>query len=145
MKKLCAVPHGSGNTKQVSDLCAGFAKELGLAFRQDEHNNLVIWKEASPGYEDAPPVILQGHMDMVCAKTGDCPKDMAREGLDLATDGEWVWAEQTSLGGDNGVAVATDPGHTWRTGAVPIRPWRRCSPPTRRSAWWGPSPWTAPT
>ena len=105
-EKLCAVPHGSGNTKQVSDLCAGFAKELGLAFRQDEHNNLVIWKEASPGYEDAPPVILQGHMDMVCAKTGDCPKDMAREGLDLATDGEWVWAEQTSLGGDNGVAVA---------------------------------------
>lgn len=105
-ERLCAVPHGSGNTKQISDLCAGFAKELGLAYRQDEHNNLIIWKDGSPGYEDAAPVILQGHMDMVCAKTAGCPKDMAKEGLDLETDGEWVWARETSLGGDNGVAVA---------------------------------------
>lgn len=105
-EKLCAVPHGSGNTKQVSDLCAGIARELGLAYRQDEHNNLIIWKPASPGYEDAPAVILQGHMDMVCAKTEGCPKDMAREGLDLAAGGEWIWAKETSLGGDNGIAVA---------------------------------------
>lgn len=105
-EKLCAVPHGSGNTKQISDLCAGFARELGLRYRQDALNNLLIWKEASPGYEGAAPVILQGHMDMVCAKTEDCSKDMAKEGLDLRTDGEWVWAEKTSLGGDNGIAVA---------------------------------------
>ena len=105
-EKLCAVPHGSGNTKQISDLCAGFARELGLKYRQDEANNLVIWKEASPGYEDAEPIILQGHMDMVCAKTEDCPKDMAVEGLDLMTDGEWVWAKDTTLGGDNGIAIA---------------------------------------
>ena len=105
-EKLCAVPHGSGNTKQISDLCAGLARELGLPCRQDEHNNLVIWKKGSPGYEDAPAIILQGHLDMVCAKTGDCAKDMAREGLDLATDGEWVRAEKTSLGGDNCIAVA---------------------------------------
>ena len=105
-EKLCSVPHGSGNTKQISDLCAGFARELGLRWRQDEVNNLVIWKDASPGYEGATPVILQGHMDMVCVKTEDCPKDMAAEGLDLATDGEWVWAEGTSLGGDNCIAVA---------------------------------------
>lgn len=105
-EKLCAVPHGSGNTKIISDLCVGFAKELGLKWRQDELNNVVIWKDGTPGYEDAEPVILQGHMDMVCAKTGDCGKDMAREGLDLATDGEYVWAEKTSLGGDNCIAVA---------------------------------------
>lgn len=105
-EKLCAVPHGSGNTKIISDLCVGFAKELGLKWQQDALNNVVIWKDGTPGYEDASPVILQGHMDMVCAKTEDCPKDMAREGLDLATDGEYVWAEKTSLGGDNCIAVA---------------------------------------
>ena len=105
-EKLCAVPHGSGNTKIISDLCVGFAKELGLKWRQDALNNVVIWKDGTPGYEDAEPVILQGHMDMVCAKTEQCDKDMAREGLDLATDGEYVWAEETSLGGDNCIAVA---------------------------------------
>ena len=105
-EKLCSVPHGSGNTRQISDLCVSFARELGLRYRQDEVNNVVIWKEASPGYEGAEPVILQGHIDMVCVKTEDCPKDMAREGLDLRTDGEWVWADRTSLGGDNGIAVA---------------------------------------
>lgn len=105
-EKLCAVPHGSHNTRQISDLCVSFARELGLRWRQDEVNNVVIWKEASPGYEGAETVILQGHIDMVCVKTEDCPKDMAREGLDLRTDGEWVWADKTSLGGDNGIAVA---------------------------------------
>ncbi len=105
-ERLCAVPHGSGNTKQISDLCVGFAEALGLRYRQDAVNNLIIWKDASPGMGAAEPVILQGHMDMVCAKAPDCTKDMAKEGLDLATDGEWVWAEKTSLGGDNCIAVA---------------------------------------
>ena len=105
-EELCAVPHGSGNVKQISDLCAGFAERLGLPYRQDEAGNLIIWKAGTPGYEGAPTVILQGHMDMVCAKSGDCSKDMTRDGLDLASDGEWVWAEKTSLGGDNGIAVA---------------------------------------
>ena len=101
-EKLCSVPHGSRNTRQISDLCVQFARELGLRWRQDGVNNVVIWKDASPGYEGAAPVILQGHIDMVCVKTPDCPKDMEREGLDLATDGEWVWADRTSLGGDDG-------------------------------------------
>ena len=105
-EKLCAVPHGSHNTKQISDLCVGFAQELGLRWRQDSVNNVVIWKEASPGYENAAPIILQGHIDMVCVKTEDNPKDMAKEGIDLVTDGEWVWADRTTLGGDNGIAVA---------------------------------------
>ena len=105
-EKLCSVPHGSGNTKQISDLCVGFARELGLRYRQDAANNIIIWKDASPGHEGAEPVILQGHMDMVCAKEEGCAKDMTAEGLDLATDGEWVWAKGTSLGGDNCIAVA---------------------------------------
>ena len=78
-EKLCAVPHGSHNTKQISDLCVSFARELGLKCRQDEVNNVVIWKGASPGYEGAEPIILQGHIDMVCVKTEDSPKDMAKE------------------------------------------------------------------
>ena len=87
-------------------MCVSFAKELGLRWRQDEANNVVIWKEASPGYEEAAPVILQGHIDMVCVKEPGCPKDMAKEGIDLVTDGAWVWGDRTSLGGDNGIAVA---------------------------------------
>ena len=103
---LSSVPHGSGNTKQVSDLCVRFAKEHGLRCRQDALNNVVIWKDASPGCEQAAPVILQGHLDMVCAKADGCPLDMAREPILLRTDGQSVWAEGTSLGGDDGVAVA---------------------------------------
>ena len=95
-EKLCSVPHGSGNTKIISDLCVDFAKELGLKYRQEPCNNVVIWKPASPGCESAEPIILQGHIDMVCAKTDDCTKDMTREGLDLMTDGEWVWADKTT-------------------------------------------------
>ena len=105
-EQLCAVPHGSGNTGRISNLCADFARELGLNYHQDSANNLVIWKPASPSYEGAQPLILQGHMDMVCAKTEGCPKNMAEEGLDLMTDGLWVWARDTTLGGDNGIAVA---------------------------------------
>ena len=103
---LCSVPHGSGNTKQISDLCVSYAKKLGLRYRQEPCNNVIIWKDGSAGYEDAAPIMLQGHIDMVCAKTDDCTKDMAKDGLDLRTDGEWVWADKTSLGGDNGIAVA---------------------------------------
>ncbi len=105
-EQLCAVPHGSGNTRAASDLCAEFARAHGLRYRQDAANNIVIWKDGTPGREHAAPVILQGHLDMVCAKTADCAKDMAREPIDLVTDGAYVWADKTSLGGDDGVAVA---------------------------------------
>lgn len=105
-EKLCSVPHGSGNTKIISDMLVGFAHELGLMCRQDELNNVVIFKKASAGYENAEPVILQGHMDMVCAKTPECEKNMAVEGLDLAVDGDWLHAVNTSLGGDDCIAVA---------------------------------------
>ena len=80
---LCAIPHGSGNTKSVSDYCMAFAKEHGLKAWQDEVFNVVIVKEASKGYEDAPTVIIQGHLDMVCEKETGHPIDFAKEGLEL--------------------------------------------------------------
>ncbi len=103
---LCSVPHGSGNTKQISDLCVNFAKERGLKYRQDEYNNVIIFKPATEGYENAETVILQGHMDMVCAAEPDCGIDMKTDGLKLMVEGDWVKAKGTSLGGDNCIAVA---------------------------------------
>lgn len=105
-EELCAIPHGSSNTKAVSDWLVAFAKERGLEVYQDELNNVVIVKEATPGYEAAPAVILQGHVDMVCEKAPDCQKDMEKEGLDLAVEGDTVYAIGTTLGGDDGIAVA---------------------------------------
>lgn len=104
--RLCAVPHGSGNTKAVSDLCAQTTRDLGLWVRQDRWNNVVIRKPASPGCEDAPTVILQGHLDMVCEKDPDVDFDFARDGLRLRVEGDWLCADGTTLGGDDGIAVA---------------------------------------
>ncbi len=104
---ISSVPHGSGNTGPISELCTTFAKEHGFRYIKDDLNNVVIYKQGTPGYENSEPVILQGHIDMVCAKDDDCDIDMSRDGLRLKTDGEWVSAEGTSLGADNGVAVAT--------------------------------------
>ena len=103
---LCAIPHGSRNCRAVSDWCVAFAKERGLESHQDQAGNVIIVKEASPGYEAAEPVILQGHLDMVCEKEPGCGKDMAKEGLDLFVEGGFVRARGTTLGGDDGIAVA---------------------------------------
>ena len=105
-EQLCAIPHGSRNTKAISDFCVKFAEQRGLRYIQDENNNVIIFAPASAGMEHAQPVILQGHLDMVCEKTPDCDLDMEKQGLRLQTDGEWVWADQTTLGGDDGIAVA---------------------------------------
>ena len=105
-EELCAIPHGSSNTKAVSDWLMDFARERGLEAYQDGLNNVIIIKEATSGYESAEPVILQGHMDLVCEKAPGCAKDMEKEGLDLAVDGDAVYAEGTTLGGDDGIAVA---------------------------------------
>ncbi|MDD2979330.1 MAG: aminoacyl-histidine dipeptidase [Hespellia sp.] len=105
-EEICSIPHGSGNVKQISDYLVKFAKEHALEVHQDELLNVIIIKEATPGYEEAEPVIIQGHMDMVCEKTLDSTIDFEKDGLDLRTDGEWVWADKTTLGGDDGIAVA---------------------------------------
>ncbi len=105
-EKLCSIPHGSRNTKMISDYLVSFAKEQGIRYVQDELNNVLLFQEGTCGYEDHPPVILQGHMDMVCEKDEDCPINMDTDGLDIAHDGECVFAKGTTLGGDNGIAVA---------------------------------------
>ncbi len=105
-EKICSIPHGSGNTKAISDYLVSFAREHGLECLQDELNDVIIFADATPGYEDHAPVILQGHMDMVCEKDGECPIDMTTQGLDVTHDGEYVYAKGTTLGGDDGIAVA---------------------------------------
>lgn len=103
---LCRIPHGSGNTKAISDYCVAFAKERGLRYIQDSSNNVVIFQDGTPGYEDHPTVILQGHMDMVCAKDPDVEFDFTKDALRLRVTDRAVTAEGTTLGGDDAIAVA---------------------------------------
>ena len=103
---ICNIPHGSGNMNKISQYCVDFAKEHQLEYMVDEMKNVIIIKEATPGYENAEPIILQGHLDMVCEKRPDKEKDFLTEGLDLYTDGKLIWADGTTLGGDDGIAVA---------------------------------------
>lgn len=105
-EKLCSMPHGSGNTKIISDYLVSFAVEHRLRYIQDELNNVILFAPGTAGYEDHAPVIIQGHMDMVCEKDENCSIDMERDGLDVTHDGAWVFANGTTLGGDNGIAVA---------------------------------------
>ena len=105
-EKLCSYPHGSGNTKQISDYLVSFAKEQGLRHIQDSLNNVILFGDGTCGYEDHEPVVLQGHMDMVCDKDADCTIDMDTQGLDVTHDDTHVFAKGTTLGGDNGIAVA---------------------------------------
>ena len=105
-EEICRIPHGSGNLQKISDYLVSFAKERNLEVTQDSELNVIIKAPGSAGYEDKAPVILQGHMDMVAVKNDDCDIDMKSEGLRTMTDGEFVWAEGTSLGGDDGIAVA---------------------------------------
>lgn len=103
---ICNIPHGSGNMEKISTFCVDFAKEHGLRYIQDEMKNVIIIKEATPGYENVEALIIQGHLDMVCEKHPKKEKDFLTEGLDLCTDGELIWADGTTLGGDDGIAVA---------------------------------------
>ena len=105
-EELCAIPHGSTHTKAISDWCVEFGKQLGLEHYQDTANNVILIAPATPGYENAPAVIMQGHLDMVCEKEPGCAKNMDTEGLDLFVEGDVVGARGTTLGSDDGIAVA---------------------------------------
>ena len=100
------IPRESGNEKAISDYMVQFATDLGLQVKQDEAYNIYIKKPATKGYENAPTVILQGHMDMVCEKNKDTVHDFSTDGLDLYVDGDWLKARGTTLGADNGIAIA---------------------------------------
>jgi dipeptidase D len=105
-EEICKIPHGSGNTKAISDYLAAFAKERGLTCYQDELNNIIILKDGTAGYEDSDPVILQGHMDMVCEKEKGVTIDFEKDPLTLVLEGDFLRADGTTLGGDDGIAVA---------------------------------------
>ena len=105
-EKICSIPHESGNTKAISDYLVSFAQEHGIRYVQDELNNVILFQEGTCGMEDHAPVIIQGHMDMVCEKDEDCPIDMQTQGLDVTHDGSYVFAKGMTLGGDDGIALA---------------------------------------
>lgn len=105
-ENICAIPHGSGNTDGISEFCVNFAKEHGLEYKKDALNNVIIKKAATAGYENHPTVILQGHLDMVCEKTADCDIDFKKDGLRLVLTGDMLSADGTTLGADDGIAVA---------------------------------------
>lgn len=105
-EELSKIPRGSGNTKAVSDYLVEFAKERNLEHYQDEYNNVVIIKEATKGRENDDPVIIQGHMDIVAVHDEDYDIDMTCEGLTLCREGDFLFAKGTSLGADDGIAVA---------------------------------------
>ena len=103
---ICNIPHESGNERRLSDFLVDFARERGLSVVQDNIGNIVIRKAGTVGMEKAPAVILQGHMDMVCVKNEDCDINFATDPLKLVADGDRLYADGTSLGADNGIALA---------------------------------------
>ena len=105
-EKISDIPRGSGNEKAISDYLLKFGKELGLETIQDEALNIIIKKPASKGYEDAPTVIIQGHMDMVCEKNNGTDHDFEKDPLKLRIVDDYIYATDTTLGADNGIAVA---------------------------------------
>ncbi len=105
-QKICAIPHGSTQEKQISDYIASFARERGLFCRQDEKYNVLIKKPGSKGCENAPALIVQGHIDMVCEKNAGTEHDFLNDPLQLYIDGDFIRARGTTLGADNGIAAA---------------------------------------
>ncbi len=105
-EEIAAVPHGSGDTAKIAQYLIDFAKDKGLKYYTDDSNNVIIFKDGTSTYENSQPVIIQGHTDMVCEKNDECTIDFTKDGLDIRTDGEKIWAEGTTLGGDDGIAVA---------------------------------------
>lgn len=105
-EKISAIPRGSGDMERISDYCVNFATEHKLRVIRDDANNVVIFKDGTEGYEKSEPVILQGHLDMVCQKTTESNIDFLNEGLDLYIDGDFIKARGTTLGADDGIAVA---------------------------------------
>lgn len=105
-EQISKIPRGSGNEKAISDYLLDFGKSLGLECIQDAALNIIIKKPASIGYENAPAVIIQGHMDMVCEKNSDKEHDFEKDPINLVVKGDYIYADRTTLGADDGIAVA---------------------------------------
>lgn len=105
-EEITAIPRESGKEKAISDYLVSFAKERGLWYYQDDLHNVIIKKGASQGVENKEPVMLQGHIDMVCDKLASAEHDFSKEGPKLIVKDGVLTADGTTLGADNGVAVA---------------------------------------
>lgn len=105
-EEMSRIPRGSGNIWGISDYLVQFAKDRELAFVQDEVGNVVIKKPGTEGYEQSETVIIQGHMDMVCEKNADCKHDFQKDPITLIVEGDFVRADDTTLGADDGIALA---------------------------------------
>lgn len=105
-EEISQIPRGSGNEKNISDYLKKFGEELGLETIQDDALNIIIRKPATNGYENCPGVILQGHMDMVCEKNKDTQHDFEKDPIKLRIENDMIYATGTTLGADNGIAVA---------------------------------------
>ena len=104
--KIAAIPHGSGNTAAVRAWCLAEAERLGISAKADAAGNVILRTDGTCGMENRPRVILQGHLDMVCAKLPSCGKNMETDGLTLIWSGDTLTADGTTLGADDGIAVA---------------------------------------
>ena len=104
--QICEIPHGSKNEERISQFLQDFGKSLGLETIADAAGNVLIKKPATPGYENRKTIILQGHMDMVCDKRSDVEHDFKTDPIKTYVDGEWLKAQGTTLGADNGIGVA---------------------------------------
>lgn len=105
-QKICSIPHGSGDMCKIASFCEDFAKQNSLEYVRDDFNNVVIYKKGTKGYEESQPVILQGHLDMVCQKEEGYDIDFLNDSIKAYVDGEFIKAQGTTLGADNGIAVA---------------------------------------
>lgn len=105
-EQISAIPRGSRNEAEICAWLQAWAKQHGFASRTDEVSNLVIEVPASPGLEGAPTVVLQGHLDMVCEKAKGSTHDFTKDPIEHVYEGEWLRANQTTLGADNGIAIA---------------------------------------
>lgn len=105
-EEISAVPRGSGNMNDIADYCMEFANKNSLKAFRDDANNIIIFKDATNGYENSAPVILQGHLDIVCQKEEGNAIDFEKDGLDIYVDGDYITARGTTLGADNGIAIA---------------------------------------
>lgn len=103
---ICAIPHGSKNTDGIAQYLTDFAKNRKLEYYRDSYNNVIIKKPATKGYESHLPIILQAHIDMVCAKTDSSNHNFLTDGLKLRIKDGYIWATDTTLGGDDGLGVA---------------------------------------
>ena len=105
-EQILKIPHCSGNERALGDYIISVAEGLGLKWKRDKVGNIVVKKEASPGNEKDDPVILQGHLDMVCEKNSDVEHDFAKDAIQAELKGDWIQARGTTLGSDNGIGVA---------------------------------------